>query len=303
MSMGLDGAPAAVLAERARAQAVAASTPSESKPVTRIRPASGWTSLRLEELWEYRELLGFLTWRDVKVRYKQTALGVAWAFLQPLTTMVLFSIFFGRLAKVPSDGIPYALFSYAALVPWIFFANGLTQASSSVLANTRLITKVFFPRMVIPIAAVLAGTVDLVIMFGSLLGLEAYFGFRPAAIGLVFLPILIAVALATALGAGFWFSALNVKYRDVQYALPFLMQCWMFATPIAYPSSLLPEPWRTVYALNPMVGVIEGFRWALLSRGPAPFVILLISTGVSAALLISGAFYFRRVERGFADII
>jgi lipopolysaccharide transport system permease protein len=273
------------------------------RSIMHIEAAAGWTSLGLRELWEYRELLCFLTWRDVKVRYKQTALGVAWAFLQPFITMLLFSIFFGRLAKIPSDGVPYALFSYTALVPWMFFANGLTQASNSLVGNGRLITKVFFPRLTIPIAAVMAALVDFLLTFATLLGMAVYYGVTPTVYRLLYVPAFLALAVVTALGVGFWFSALNVQYRDVQYALPFVAQCWMLATPIAYPSRLVPEPWRTVYAINPMVGVVEGFRWALLQTGPSPGPMLIVSTVAAACVLISGAFYFRRMEKSFADVI
>jgi lipopolysaccharide transport system permease protein len=274
-----------------------------SRRTTRIRPSNGWAALGIRELWEYRELLYFFIWRDIKVRYKQTALGIAWAFIQPLVTMLLFSIFFGRLARVPSDGIPYALFSYTALVPWMLFANGLTQASNSLLANTRLITKVFFPRLTIPIAAVLAAVVDFFLNSFTLLGMAIYFRATPTLAGLLCAPIFVAIALLTALGVGFWFSALNVRYRDVQYALPFAAQCWMFATPIAYPSSLLPTHWKAIYAINPMAGVVEGFRWALLGTGPAPGAILFISTAAAIVVFVTGALYFRRMEKSFADII
>jgi lipopolysaccharide transport system permease protein len=271
--------------------------------LTCIQPTRGWASLGFRELWEYRELLYFLTWRDVKVRYKQTALGVAWAFLQPFVTMLLFSVFFGRLAKVPSEGVPYALFSYTALVPWMLFANGMTQASNSLLGNTRLITKVFFPRLAVPTASVMAAVVDFLIMFATLLGMTLYYGVKVRAGGLLLVIVFLAVAVITALGVGYWLSALNVKYRDVQYALPFLAQCWMFATPIAYPSSLLPAQWRALYALNPLVGVVEGFRWAVLGVGSAPGVMFLVSGIAAVAVFISGTIYFRKTERGFADII
>jgi len=271
--------------------------------VVMIGPSKGGLSLPLRDLWDYRELVYFLTWRDIKVRYKQTAMGVAWAFLQPFATMLIFSVFFGRLAKVPSDGIPYALFCYTALVPWMFFANSLTQASNSLLGNTRLITKVFFPRLAIPVSAVFAAVVDLMLTFVSLIGLALYYRVTPRVETFVFVPLFAAIAIVTALGVGLWFSALNVRYRDVQYALPFVTQCWMFATPIAYPSSLLSEPWRTVYSLNPMAGVVEGFRWALLHTGPAPGAMLAVSTTTAIVVLIGGARYFRKMEKTFADVI
>lgn len=270
-------------------------------PVIRIQPSRGWKVLNLRELWKYRELLYFLTWRDVKVRYKQTALGAAWAIIQPFFTMVVFSLFFGRLAKVPSDGVPYPIFSYAALLPWNYFAYALGQAGNSLVGSANLIRKVYFPRLVIPLASVLAGLVDFAIAFMVLLGMMVYFGVRPTT-GALLLPAFLLLALVTALGVGLWLSALNVKYRDVRYIIPFLTQFWMFATPVAYPSSLLSEPWRTLYGLNPMVGVVEGFRWALLGTQP-PSAMIGMSAAVAGVLLVSGAFYFRRMEKTFADVV
>jgi lipopolysaccharide transport system permease protein len=271
-------------------------------PVTRIEPSKGWVSLKLQELWEYRELLYFLVWRDVKVRYKQTVLGAAWAIIQPFMAMVVFSIFFGKLAKMPSDGIPYPLFAYAALVPWGFFANGLSQASNSLVGSAHLITKVYFPRLVVPISSVISGIVDFGLAFAVLLGMMLYFGIFPT-INVIWLPFLLLLAFVTALGVGMWLSALNVEFRDVRYVIPFLTQFWMFATPIVYPSSLLSEPWRTIYGLNPMVGVVEGFRWALLGTQTAPGPIVIVSSLASLAILIGGAFYFRKMEKTFADIV
>jgi lipopolysaccharide transport system permease protein len=271
-------------------------------PVILIKPSKGWVSLKLHELWEYRELLYFLVWRDVKVRYKQTVLGAAWAIIQPFFTMVVFSLFFGKLAKMPSDGIPYPLFSYAALVPWAFFANGLSQASNSLVGSSHLITKVYFPRLVVPISSVISGILDFALAFIVLLGMTLYYGIIPT-FNVIWLPFLLFLAFVTALGVGMWFSALNVQFRDVRYILPFLTQFWMFATPIVYPSSLLPEPWRTVYGLNPMVGVVEGFRWALLGTQTAPGPIVIVSSLASIAILIGGAFYFRRMEKTFADLV
>jgi lipopolysaccharide transport system permease protein len=271
-------------------------------PVTIIRPSKGWIPVNLRELWQYRELLYFLTWRDVKVRYKQTALGIAWAIIQPFFTMVVFSLFFGRLAQVPSDEIPYPIFSYAALVPWTFFANGLSQSTTSLVGGANLITKVYFPRLVLPISAVLSGGVDFALAFVVLLGMMLYFGIVPTA-AVAWLPLLLLLALVTALGAGLWLTAMNVQFRDVRYAVPFLVQAWMFATPIAYPSSLLDEPWRTLYGVNPMVGVVEGFRWALLGTETAPGPMVLVSALVAVGLLVSGAFYFRRMEKTFADVV
>jgi lipopolysaccharide transport system permease protein len=270
--------------------------------VTYIRPTRGWTSLRLRELWEYRELVFFLIWRDIKVRYKQTALGVAWALIQPLFTMVIFSLFFGRLAKMPSDGVPYHLFAYAGLIPWTFFANGLMQSANSTVGSAQLIKKVYFPRLIIPVSAVLSGGMDFLLSFGLLLLMILLAGLRITA-AVFWLPFLIVLALVTALGVGLWLAALNVLYRDVRYLLPFLVQMWLFATPIAYPSSLLPEPWRTLYGLNPMAGVVEGFRWALLRTETAPGPIVAVSSAVSLAILIGGAYYFRRMERTFADVV
>jgi len=269
---------------------------------TVIRPTRGWSSLRLKDLWEYRDLLYFLTWREIKVRYKQTAIGATWAIIQPLFTMLVFSLFFGRLAKMPSDGIPYPLFSLAALVPWTFFANGVSLSSNSLVANANLITKVYFPRMAVPISAVLSGLVDFVISFLLLLGMMFWYGTTPTA-NLVWLPVFLLLTVATSLGVGLWLSALNVEYRDVRYVIPFLTQLWMFATPIAYPSSLLHDPWRTAYGLNPMVGAIEGFRWALLGVGRRPGPMTAVSSLVAIAVLIGGAYYFRRTEKHFADRI
>lgn len=268
--------------------------------VFEITPSKGWISLRLKELWAYRELLYFLTWRDVKVRYKQTALGAAWALIQPLATMVIFSLFFGRLAKVPSDGVPYPLFSLTGLVPWMFFSNGLSQSSNSLVGNSRLITKVYFPRLIIPMATVMAGVVDFAISFVLLLGMMVYYRVSPSW-HMAYVPLFALLAFVTSLGVGLWFSAWNVQFRDVQYVIPFVAQFWMYATPIAYPSSLLKEPWRTVYGLNPMVGVVEGFRWTVLGTTTRPGPMLIASVVAAFALLISGAFYFRRMEKTFAD--
>ena len=267
-----------------------------------IEPSRGWVSLKLRDLWDYRELLYFLTWRDIKVRYKQTVLGASWAVIQPFFTMVVFSIFFGKLAGIPSDGIPYPIFSYAALVPWTFFANGVSQSANSLVGNAKLITKIYFPRLAIPIAPVLSGTVDFLLAFLVLLVMMLFYGIAPT-INVVWLPLFFLLALATALGTGFWLSALNVQFRDVRHAVPFLLQAWMFATPIAYPSSLLDEPWRTLYGLNPMVGVVEGFRWALLGTETAPHPTIVLSSIVALALFIGGIFYFRRMEKTFADVV
>jgi lipopolysaccharide transport system permease protein len=273
-----------------------------STPVIYIKRSRGLVSLRLGELWQYRELLYFLIWRDVKVRYKQTALGIAWAVVQPFFTMVIFSLFFGRLAKMPSDGVPYPLFSYCALVPWGFFANGLNMGSNSLVESANLIRKVYLPRLTIPIATVLSGGVDFLVSFLLLLGMMTYYGRMPG-IAVVWLPLLLLLGLVTALGVSLWLSALNVQYRDVRYTIPFLTQIWMFATPIAYPSSLVPEAWQPLYGLNPMVGVVEGFRWALLGTATRPGPMLIVSSLAALAILITGTMYFRYAEKTFADVV
>jgi lipopolysaccharide transport system permease protein len=275
--------------------------PSDSHVII-VKPSKGWISLKLKELWEYRELLYFLTWRDIKVRYKQTVLGAAWAIIQPFFTMVVFSLFFGKLARMPSDGIPYPIFAYAALVPWTFFANGLNQSSNSLVGSANLIKKVYFPRLVVPISSVTSGLLDFVLAFIVLLGMMLFYDIYPT-MNILWLPFLILLTFVSALGVGLWLSALNVHFRDVRYTVPFLTQFWLFASPIAYPSSLLSEPWRTLYGINPMVGVIEGFRWALLGTDTAPGPIIILSSIVALALLVGGAFYFRRMEKTFADVV
>lgn len=280
------------------------------RPVTVIEPRRGWISLGLAELWEYRELLYFLTWRDIKVRYKQTVLGAAWAVLQPFLTMVVFSLFFGKLARMPSDDLPYPLFSYAALVPWTFFATGLTQSSNSLVGSANLIRRIYFPRLVVPISSVLSGGVDFAISFTVLVGvMMPWFHYATPGysfsltVNALWLPLLLVLALVTALGVGLWLSALNVQFRDVRYTVPFLVQLWLFATPIAYPSSLLAAKWQIVYALNPMVGVVEGFRWALLGTETGPGPMIAVSSVAAVLLLASGALYFRRMEKSFADVV
>ncbi len=272
----------------------------EQEPLLVLRPRHGWQQLGLKDLWQYRELLYFLCWRDIKVRYKQTALGVAWAIVQPLMTMVLFSLFFGRLAKMPSDGIPYPLFVFTALVPWMFFSNGITQSSGSLVENASLLKKVYFPRLAVPIASIIAGVVDFFCSFVVLILLMLYYGVVPSW-SVLTLPFFLALACTASLGIGLWLSALNVQFRDVRYVIPFLTQLWLFATPIAYPSSLLSEPLRSLYGLNPMVGVVEGFRWALLGTETSPGPMVLVSALVSVLVLVSGAFYFRRMEVTFSD--
>jgi lipopolysaccharide transport system permease protein len=272
-------------------------------PYMRLEPSNGWVSLKLDELWEYRELLFFLTWRDISIRYKQTVLGGAWAVLQPFMTMVVFSLFFGGLAKIPSDGVPYPIWSYAALVPWGLFANGLQMSSNSLVGNANLIKKVYFPRLVIPISSVLAGVVDFVIAFVVLIIMMFFFGIVPT-INIIFLPFFILLAFVTSLGVGLWLSAMNVQFRDIRYVVPFMTQFLMFLSPIAYPSSLIEDDFlRALYGLNPMVGVIEGFRWALLNTDTAPDLVLIASSAAAVLLMVSGLFYFRRMEKSFADVV
>jgi len=281
---------------------VTASQSTLALPIHRIAPSRTWVPLQIGEIWAYRELLYFLIWREVKVRYKQTALGAAWAILQPVTTMIVFTIFFGRLAGIPSDGVPYPVFAFCALLPWQLFAFALSESSNSVVANQRLITKVYFPRLIVPIAAVAVGLVDFAISLVVLALMLAYYGIHPGLAALT-LPLWTLLAVVTALGMGLWLSALNVRYRDVRYTLPFVSQLWLFVTPVAYPASIVPEMWRPLYALNPMVGVVEGFRWALVSGNGAPGAAVGVSTMVVATIFVSGLFYFRRVERTFADVI
>lgn len=272
-------------------------------PITTLRPARGWSLGNFRDLWLYRELVYFMTWRDLKVRYKQTLLGVSWAVLKPFLTMVVFSIFFGNLAGVPSDGVPYPIFAYTALLPWELFANALAIASRSLVQNSHMITKIYFPRIILPLSSILSGLVDFAIAFVILIGMMIFYKISPTA-AIWTLPLFLLLSLVTALGVGLWLAALNVLYRDINYITPFLTQFWLFITPIAYPASLLPDRWHLVYALNPMTGVVEGFRWALLgtSQG-APGLMLLVSTGISVLLLISGLLFFRRTERLFADMV
>jgi len=279
-----------------------AADPKKPKPVVYIRRSTGLVSPRLDELWQYRELLYFLVWRDVKVRYKQTALGIAWAVMQPLLTMAVFSLFFGRFAKVPSDGVPYPLFAYCALVPWGFFANGLNMGSNSLVESANLIRKVYLPRLALPVATVLSGGVDLGGSLLLLLEMMWFYGLAPQ-LTLVYVPLFVLLALVTAMGVSLWLSALNVQYRDVRYTIPFLIQIWMFATPIAYPSSLVPQKWRMLYGLNPMAGVVEGFRWALLGTATRPGGIVLVSCLAACLSLVTGLRYCRHAEKTFADVV
>jgi homopolymeric O-antigen transport system permease protein len=269
--------------------------------VTTIRPPRGRPHVGWAELWAYRDLLYFLTWRDIKVRYKQTALGAAWAVLQPLSAMIVFSVFFGLLAKIPSGDVPYPVFAYTALVPWTFFSTAVVQASNSMVEQENVLTKVYFPRLIVPTAAVLAGLVDVAIAFVVLVGMLLVYGIVPTA-AIVTLPLFVIFAAVTALAVALWLSALNVRYRDVRYTLPFIVQIWLFASPVVYPSSLVPEPWRLLYGLNPMAGVIDGFRWALLG-GDAPGPGLLVSVAAVALLFTGGLLYFRKMERSFADAV
>lgn len=270
--------------------------------VIRRQARPGWVAIDFDELWRYRELLIFQAIRDIKVRYKQTLLGVSWAVLQPVMAMVVFSVFFGRLAKVPSDGIPYPVFTYCALLPWQLFAYALTYSSNSLVDNAHVITKVYFPRLILPLAAVMAGLVDFAIAFLVLVGMMVCYGIFPGW-ALLTLPLFTVLAVVAALSVGFWLSALNVKYRDIRYTIPFLAQLWLFATPVAYSSSLVPEKWKALYGINPMVGVVEGFRWALLGKSAPPGQMVFISVMATGLLLAGGLFYFRRMEKSFADIV
>jgi homopolymeric O-antigen transport system permease protein len=276
-------------------------TTASVRSVVDIEPSSGLRALQVGELWRYRELLYFLAWRDVKVRYKQTVLGAAWAVLQPLLTMAVFAIFLGRLAHVPSDGLPYPLFSFAGLVPWTYFATAVMSGASSVVGSQQLISKVYFPRLLVPLAATATPLVDFVISLATLVAMLAWYRVTPGA-AVVWLPLFALLALATAFAVSLWLSALMVAYRDVRYVVPFFMQFWMFATPVAYPASLVPAKWRALYGLNPMTGVVEGFRWAL-AGGPAPGPIVIASAAAVVVLLVSGLYFFRRLEGTFADVI
>jgi lipopolysaccharide transport system permease protein len=278
-------------------------TPSISDvPLLVLEPSKGFVRLGLGDVWMYRELLYFLIWRDVKVRYKQTALGAAWAIIQPVMTMLVFSVFFGHFAKMPSDGVPYPLFALAALLPWQLFAYALSESSNSLVGSQSLITKVYFPRLIVPLAAVLAGLVDFAIAFGVLLVMMSYYRVMPTS-AVMLLPLFVLLAIASALAVGLWLSSLNVKYRDVRYTIPFLTQLWMFATPVAYPSSIVPEKWRAWLGLNPMAGVVEGFRWALLGHAPPSLPLLMVSFLAVSTLFIGGLVYFRKTEATFADLV
>ncbi len=273
-----------------------------ARPLFRISPPHGWLDLDLSEVWAFRELLYFFVWRDIKVRYKQTIIGAAWAVLQPFMTMLVFSLFFGVLAKIPSHGLPYPIFYYSALLPWTYFAGALQNATNTVVEQQRVITKVYFPRLVLPVAAVVSGLVDFTLGFLVYLGMQVYYGIAPSR-AILLLPLLLLLAVLTALGMGLWLSTLNAIYRDVRYVVPFLVQFWLFASPVAYPSSLVPERWRVLYGLNPMAGVIEGFRWALTGQGQSPNLLLAASTGVVLVVLLGGLIYFQRMEATVADVV
>ncbi|MBI2848742.1 MAG: ABC transporter permease [Chloroflexi bacterium] len=267
-----------------------------------IKPVPGWVPLQLPDLWEYRELLFFLVWRDIKVHYKQMALGAVWAILQPLLMMVIFTVIFGRLASLPSENVPYPVYSFAALLPWQLFAGALARSSSSLVGNINLLTKVYFPRLVIPISAVLSGMMDFILSFFVLIGLMLWFGVTPTA-AVLSVPFFVLLVLFTALAFGLWLSALNVQFRDVQFVIPFLIQAWLFASPVAYSIELVPSgPWRILYGLNPMTGVIQGFRWALVGGAP-PDELLILSISVVSLLFLGGVFFFRRMEKNFADVV
>jgi lipopolysaccharide transport system permease protein len=279
-------------------------------PALLIRPTRGLASLNLRDLWVYRELVFFMTWRDLKVRYKQTLLGAAWAILQPVMLMVVFTLLFERVAGLSSEGLPYPLFNFAALLPWNMFAHALSTAGNSLVANRNMLTKIYFPRMILPLASVLASMVDFLIAFSVLVGMMVYYHLQPPANfhitltpALLALPLLVLLSLVTAFGVSLWLSALNVMYRDVGYLIPFLTQLWFFITPVVYSSGVVSGHWRLIYALNPMVGVVNGFRWALLGTQTAPGPMMAVSVGVALLILVSGLFYFRRMERVFADEI
>jgi lipopolysaccharide transport system permease protein len=299
---GLQSRRQAEDAQDVRANSLERPSAGQPAPLFVLEPTRGWISLRLWDLWQYRELLYFLVWRDVKVRYKQTALGVLWAVLQPFITMVIFSVFFGHWGNIPSDGVPYPIFAYAALLPWQLFAGSLASSGNSLVTNQHLITKVYFPRLIVPLSAVFVGLVDFSASFVILLVLMTYYGIVPTA-AVVLVPLFVLLAIAAALAIGLWLAALNVQYRDVQYTIPFLTQVWLFLTPIAYSSSMVPEQWHILYGLNPMVGVVEGFRWALLGQARPLDVSIGVSILVAVILLVGGLIYFRHMERTFADVV
>ena len=284
--------------------ASAAQVGSEPIPVLRIEASRGWVPLNLRELWEYRELLYFLTWRDIKVRYKQSVLGIAWAVIQPFVAMVVFTIFFGKLANLGPEGVPYPIWNYAAMVPWTYFAFALTQSSNSLVGSSALLKKIYFPRLVVPIAATLSGLVDFAIAMTVLIPMMLVYGYAPTLNTLWLIPLVL-LTFVTAFGIGLWFSALNVQFRDVKHAVPFLVQIWFFTTPIVYSAAdkITDPTWMAIYSLNPMVGVAEGFRWALLGLDTKPGPMILVSAVVSSVIFVGGLFYFRRMEKTFADVV
>lgn len=273
------------------------------KQLTIIRPSNVWRFFDLKELFEYRELLYFLVWKNIKVKYKQTAIGMAWAIIQPFFTMIVFSLFFGKLASMPSDGIPYPIFTYCALVPWTYFSNSLVNATNSLVENQNVITKVYFPKFFLPLSAVMSNLIDFVIAFVILLGMMMFYGIIPHLFLLLMIPLFIVIAMLTALAVSLWLSAFNVKYRDVRYIVPFVVQIWLFMTPIAYSSSLIPEKWKLLYGFNPMVGVVDLFRWAILGKTNPNVYMILFSSFCMVILLIGGFLYFKKTEQTFADIV
>jgi lipopolysaccharide transport system permease protein len=276
--------------------------PIVEQPLLRITPPGGWWDIPFGEVWKYRELLYFFVWRDIKIRYKQTAIGAAWAILQPLLSMIVFSLFFGALAHIPSQGLPYPIFYYSALLPWMYFAGALQNATNTIVENQRIITKVYFPRLVLPMAATISGLVDFAVGFVVFVAFLIYYRIHPTP-ALLLLPAFLLLATLTALGVGLWLSALNAIYRDVRYVLPFFVQFWLFASPVAYPSSLVPAKWRWLYGLNPMAGVIEGFRWAATGHGQPPGPLLLASVGVVLMLLLGGLLFFQKMQSTIADVV
>lgn len=282
--------------------AVETNSLSKEIPTTYIGASHGWRFLNFRELWQYRELIYTLTWRDIKVRYKQTAIGAVWAIIQPFLTMVIFSLFFGKFAKIPSEELPYPVFAYSALVPWTYFANSLTDATNSLVIHQQIITKIYFPRVILPLSSILSGLIDFAIAFTVLIGMMFFYHIYPTH-AIWTIPIFVLLAMLTAFAVGLWLSALNVQYRDVRYVMGFLTQIWLFITPIAYPVSIVPEKWRIFYGLNPMVGVIEGFRKGLLGKGVLVGPALSVTVLVIVFILISGIFYFRRMEQTFADVV
>ena len=271
-------------------------------PLIRIESSQAWFTLDVKELWEYRELLYFLAWRDIKVRYKQTSLGIAWAVIQPVITMLIFTGIFGKLAQVPSDGLPYPIFAFAAVLPWNYFSGALTISTNSIVTNSNLISKVYFPRLIVPLSGVISGFVDFAIGLVILIGMMSWFGIAPTW-GVVLLPCFLLLATATALGVGLWLSALNARYRDIGYLIPFLIQCWMYASPVAYPVSLVPEKWRLLYSVNPMVGVVEGFRWGLLGKEHPDVGVMAVSILAVIVVVFGGICFFKHMERSFADVV